>query len=270
MQQYALSTSGEWIGAQEAVHQVDYVCPECRGQVRVRRGEERAAHFFHRSEGSSCRLRLKDGVHESVQDWLIEMLGIEGCTKECYFSEIGRVADVAYQPKQIVFEVQLSPMSAQEVVARTTDYWGIGWHVIWILHAQTFGHYRASSFEEAVLSFPHYFTNVGFREGCVWDELSFVRGGRRRWYVFPPKRKDLSSVDVIVLRDPPRTVSPLPVLFEAQRLIDFRKSSWTCHIAGDWLSNELPARKPPRVAMDELWRRLCLFVRLLWVRQISG
>lgn len=265
MQRRAFSSTGELIDAQEAVHHVDYLCPECRGIVRLRRGEERAAHFFHRNEGSSCRLRLKDGLHESVQQWLAESLG--ECCIECHFPEISRIADVAYLPKKVVFEVQVSPIRPEEATARTLDYWKAGWHVIWILHAQTFGLSRASPFEQKLLSIPHYFASFGFRGGQLWDELSAVLRGRRFWYLFPPRRRVLLSVDVEVRAEPPSTLpSPsFPPTPRAWR--SMREETWSCHLAGDWLTHPLPEEQK---GSWDLWKRFMTACRLIWMHMLAG
>jgi competence protein CoiA len=267
MQRYAFSSSGELVDAIDAIHQIDYLCPECRGIVRLRRGEERAAHFFHRNEGASCHLRLKDGLHESVQKWLVEVLGESACTQECHFPSISRVADVAYHPKKVVFEVQVSPMRPEEALARTRDYWGIGWHVVWILHAQTFGFYAASSFEQALLPIPHYFTTIGFRDGRLWDEMSAVRGTRRVWYLFPPRRQCMNTVDVEVRRPPPLTVPFYPFPPTPHSLRSMREKAWSCHLVGDWLTQAVP--QGPRLSTG-LWARLTTACRLLWLKAISN
>ena len=202
MQRYAFSQDGERIEAAAAMGQVDYRCPECGGVVRVRKGEERVPHFFHRNEGLSCRLRLKDGLHQTVQSWLVRQLSPESCVCECHFPQISRVADVAFFPQKIVFEVQVSPISAEEAIARTRDYWRLGWHVIWLLHVQTYGRAAASSFEASLGPIPHYFTSIGWGGGSTWDEVSVVRGSRRQWLFFPPKRQKLEEVNVSILRLP--------------------------------------------------------------------
>lgn len=267
MQRRAFSSDGALVDADDALHHIDYLCPECRGVVRLRRGEERVAHFFHKNEGVSCRLRLKDGLHESVQQWLVEQLGESSCSQECHFPSISRVADVAFHPKKVVFEVQVSPMRPEEAVARTLDYWSLGWHVIWILHAQTFGFYAASSFEQALLPIPHYFTTIGFREGRLWDEISAVRRRRRVWYLLPPRRQYLNTVHVDVQRPPPGSVPScdFPTRPEAWRLL--REDEWSCHLVGDWLSLPIPKRaKIP----SSLWARLSTFFQLLWLKATSS
>ena len=267
MQRYAFSSRGELVDADDAAHHIDYLCPECRGIVRLRRGEERVAHFFHRNEGVSCRLRLKDGLHESVQQWLVEQLGEGSCSQECHFPSISRVADVAYHPKKVVFEVQVSPMRPEEAVARTLDYWSVGWHVIWILHAQTFGFYAASSFEQAILPIPHYFTTIGFREGRLWDEISAVRRRRRVWYLLPPRRQYIGTLDVGVRRPVPQAVPSFDFPTTPEAWQSLRKGEWSCHLVGDWLTQAIPKRTR---APSNPWARFSTFCRLLWLKATSS
>ena len=272
MQRYAFSENGERVGATEAFAQVDYQCPECQGVVRVRRGEERIPHFFHRNEGYSCRLRLKDGLHSAVQSWLIKKLGDPFCSLECHFPEISRVADIAYHPQKVIFEVQVSPITPEEAQQRTCDYWRIGWHVIWLLHTQTYGRHKASAFENSLLSIPHYFTSIGLGGGKTWDELSVVRSRRRYWYTVPPKRQVLETVTVHVFRPPPDCVVgccslKLPVQWWQKH----RQTTWSCHLQGDWLLKDLPEERvrPQSFSCYEVWKRVKVHIHLFWLRLIG-
>jgi hypothetical protein len=270
MQRYALTSDNDTILAHEALPQVDYCCPECRGILRVKKGEERVTHFFHLSENINCRLRFKNTLHSSVQKWLIEKLGQDNCTEECFFPSIHRIADVAYHPQKVVFEVQLSPMTAQEMIERTEAYYRASWHVIWILHSHTFGRYEASELEEAISLIPHYFTDIGYRFGRLYDESSFVRGNRRVFLGLPPRRIFFDTVE-IVPRGPLaiQKYERLPQLSFEQLLFQ-RKSFWSCHLKGDFIdkySGEAIAFKeesPPRVD----YIKQTLFKLYLWYLRV--
>jgi len=263
MQIVALTKKGNLVRADEALHHVDYLCPECLSTLRLRRGEERIAHFFHKKEGALCRLRHKDGMHRNVQLFLIEQLGEKECSIECHFPEINRIADVTFHPKKIVFEIQLSPISKELALERTMDYWSIGWHVIWILHAKEFGKRLASPFERSLLTIPHYFTNVMFREGCVWDELSFVQGRRRHWFSFPPNRCQIDTIVAEVHRSPPTKIPLSKAPKTENELIEMRQELWDCSLKRDDFSVKRPTKR------KFFWKRAALFFRLLWYRTIG-
>lgn len=79
---------------------------------------------------------------------------------EVAFPEIRRIADVVWQEKQIVFEIQCSPITAAEIQQRSKDYRSIGYHIVWIFHAETFFK-LAHSLEKILERIPHYFTDIG-------------------------------------------------------------------------------------------------------------
>lgn len=270
MQRFALLPSGDRLQATEALPHVDYLCPECHGTVRLRRGEQRAAHFFHRTEGASCHLRGKEGLHRAVQSWLIKALGAAHCTCECHFREISRVADVAYHPLKVVFEVQVSPIDAYRALQRTHDYWSIGWHVIWLLHATTYGRHRATDFEKVLLTIPHYFTDIGHRGGRIWDELSTVRGCTRHWYCLPPLRRTIETPTVDICRPPQKTSASFGFPGSTQLWAERRALSWSCRFTHDLLSSQIPtppSRNPLR-QWRSAWRRWNVLCSLLWIRLI--
>lgn len=255
MQQYALSMEGKRIYCIEASSGVDYICPECKNIVRVKKGKLRKAHFFHKNELVSCHLRYKHEFHSQVQSWIVEQLNSNYCTVECFFPTITRIADVAYHQKKCVFEIQVSPISAQEALERTYDYYSIGWHVIWILHAATFGGVISSEFEKNIMHIPHYFTDIGYANGKVYDEASYVLGKNRRFFSFPPLRKTLFPLSVQTVSPPRQERTTHPHISSLQSLIDFRKKSWSCNIAGDFLSSSnLSENKKPHIPLLSLYK----------------
>lgn len=271
MQRFATLTTGERIDAADALHQVDYCCPECGGVVRLRRGEERAAHFFHRDEGKACHIRHKVGLHQAVQSHLLALLGPASCTCECPFKEISRVADLAFHPQKIVFEVQVSPINPEEAQRRTLDYWGIGWHVIWLLHAATYGKRSASPFEKILVPIPHYFTDIGYRGGKIWDELSAVRGSKRYWYHLPPLRKTIDDLAIEIVRIPQRHLSISSFPTTATRCTQMRRAVWSCHFVGDILSLEISESDDRKKTWrwSHCWNQWKVKFHLFWLRCIG-
>ena len=85
--------------------------------------------------------------HLAIQKVLSKSL--PGSRLEHRFPSIGRVADVVYFPKKIIFEVQCSPISLKEVQKRNRDYLSLGFTVIWILHDRHYNKKTLSLAERA-------------------------------------------------------------------------------------------------------------------------
>lgn len=276
MQRFALSEKGERVSAEEAVSQVNYVCPECLSLVRLKRGEIKVAHFFHLEEGRACRWKTRCQVHTSIQENIAQRLG--NCTVECFFPEISRIADIAYHPSKVVFEIQVSPISAQEVRARTEDYLRIGWHVIWLLHAEQFGRKKACEAEKALQGIPHYFTSFFDKEKlCVWDESSFVYKKKRMWFK-PFSRITISNFVPCTFFTPIPHVNERESYFKnTQEWYEFRKREWSCCLSHDFLSKG-PVNGVCQLSFSSkhddnsslLFLRLRTFLFLVWLRLVGA
>lgn len=193
MQLYAFDESNRLTLAAGAKKQRSYRCPECGTEVRMRRGHRRQAHFFHLTHNRECRQSGKSLTHLAIQNHLQNVLPNGETALECRFPEIRRIADVVWLPKRVIFEVQCSPISADEVLSRNLDYESQGFQVIWILHERRFGRWRATAAEEALVPHPHYFTNIDQEgRGLIFDQISLLKEGTRR-FLSPRSEVDLSK-----------------------------------------------------------------------------
>lgn len=87
-----------------------------------------------------------------------------------------RRADAVWEERKIVFEIQLSPISLQEVLGRCRDYSSQGYQIVWILHEGVFNGPKVSPAEKYLRkSCPTYFTN-GWG---IYDQLEVISGRRR-------------------------------------------------------------------------------------------
>lgn len=180
MQLFALDHEGKIIFAKNAQKQQSYFCPECKGFVRVRGGIHRQIHFYHLEVSRDCRQSGKSLEHLNVQMYFLKYLPKNECFLEKRFPEINRIADVVWDPQQLIFEVQCSPISHEEVLGRNKDYQKLGYEVVWILHDQRFNQNRPSAAEYFLHGLPHFFTNINEKgEGEIYDQLSFFKGGFR-------------------------------------------------------------------------------------------
>lgn len=181
MQLFALDTDQRITFAGHAVKQCDYFCLECKGVVRIRGGSHRQIHFYHLSHGLTCRLSGKSLTHLQLQLYLQAFLPAEEVQLEHRFEAINRIADVVWNTQKIVFEIQCSAITAEEVQKRNRDYWSQGFRVVWILHDKRFNQWRMTAAEQFLQGSTYYYTNMD-AEGCgiIYDQFDVVLHGIRK------------------------------------------------------------------------------------------
>jgi len=180
MQFYAFNEKKLPIHAKDAQKNFNYTCIECQTRVRVRGGCHRQLHFYHLVAERSCHLHKKGMIHLHLQEYLACLLPKNDCRLEYRFAEINRIADVAWLSKKIIFEIQCSPISNQEIYQRNQDYQSLGWQVVWILHDQRYNQKILHPAEYALSHHPHYFSNMNtLGEGIIYDQFESIEKGRR-------------------------------------------------------------------------------------------
>lgn len=178
MQVYAFDENRPLLAA-KAEKGKNYYCPECQGVVRLRRGDQRQAHFFHLKLKSSCRLSQKGAIHLQLQYFVKGLF--EAAEMEKPFPEIGRIADVADCESKIIFEIQYSPMSLEEAKGRCHDYESIGYQIVWILHDRTYNQKKITATERFLRTKTCYYSNFDETgKGIIYDQLDEIRGKWRR------------------------------------------------------------------------------------------
>ena len=214
----------EMISAESAERRKNYTCAECLYDVRVRGGKRRALHFFHLRRNRLCRQSQKGIIHIKLQERIQSFF--EDAEMEVAFPSIGRIADVACSSSKIVYEIQYSPMSAEEAQSRTRDYAQVGYTVVWILHDHTFNKLRKTPLEQFLRAFPHYYASVDEKGGGhIYDQ---------------PDRSFPKEIVHLQKR------RPLP-RFKWPKGLQNRARSWPFYHEGDHLdralSGEFPTRK---------------------------
>ena len=191
MQLFALDSQDQLTSALKADKSQDYFCFECQGIVRRRGGPHRQPHFFHLGQTAHCHLSGKGMAHLQIQCRLAELLGES--VLEQRFPSIGRIADVAWISEGLIFEVQCSPISAEEIAARNSAYATLGFQVVWILHDRQFNQRKVSSAESFLADSIHYFSNMNANgQGIIYDQFDIKKRGRRLKKL-PPLPVDLSQ-----------------------------------------------------------------------------
>lgn len=130
-----------------------YCCPLCHGELGVKKGKKKRNHFFHLSR-SNCLLSQKNGAHLATQMRLAHFLPEKAL--EVSFPEIHRIADVYWKEKKIVFEVQCSSITFEEIFKRQSDYQKIGLEIIWVFHTKKF----TREIKKNLPGVKHFFTDV--------------------------------------------------------------------------------------------------------------
>lgn len=223
MQLFALD-EGSLVFANLAAKQKNYLCCECNGTIRLRKGLHRQPHFFHLQPTRNCRLNGKGMIHLQVQMHLLNILPDGECILEHRFPSIQRIADVAWVPHKLIFEIQCSSITAEEIAQRNADYQKLGWQVVWILHDHRYNHVKVTAAESILHSCPHYFTNINQDgQGIIYDQLSLVIEGVRK-HSIRSSAVDLASYQALPDHYP---TLPLPILLKE------RGNAWPYHFKGD-------------------------------------
>lgn len=221
MQLVAYNPQKNVILAEQAVKGTNYQCIECGGVVRRRGGMHRRDHFFHVHPSADCRSSGKSMVHLQVQMAIQQQIPRGEAVLEKKFDEIQRIADVCWIQENLVFEVQCSPISPQEILERNRDYRSVGYEVVWILHDARFNKRKISAAEHVLESSVHYYTNIDIDGvGWVYDQLSKASKGTRV--------KKGEPVGVFLSQ--PRLQFPIPCDYQ---LLKKRIHYWSYYFSGD-------------------------------------
>jgi competence protein CoiA len=235
MQKHALNQAGHLISVFHAQKKSSYLCPSCKGVMRLRGGPLRMPHFYHLTRHcSSPSFTSPEHIH--VQHTLVKALNSSDAKIERRFPLINRTADVALISKQLIFEVQVSNISKREVIRRNLEYGELGFDVIWILHDQTFNRTILSPAERYLLSRPHYYTNINQEgKGIIYDQLSLHRGNR---FLFKsqPLPIDLSRFT--------RKLHPKHCAKELSHQLSIRRKRWGLSFGGDLFQVAERLREP--------------------------
>lgn len=161
--------------AAEAQPNVSYFCLSCDLPLLLRRGKY-IRHFYHPKRSANCRLYSKGEDHLFFQ-WDLQKRLPEGEAElETPFSSIQRVADVCWQGKQIVFEIQCSSISLWEAQKRVHDYGQVGFQVVWILDDRVFNRKKWSEAEGWIRRQPSFYLSFSRqKQHCFYyDQLEIL------------------------------------------------------------------------------------------------
>lgn len=184
MQIYAYDDEGQeqvaHLAAQGAEKTGNYWCLECHERLALRSGPFVRSHFYHLKSERPCRHRAKTATHLEIQSRLLQLLPPGEAKSEVHFPKISRIADLVWEKEKIIFEVQVSFITYEEVASRNQAYGSLGYQVVWILHESRFNRRRVTAAEASLLSSPHYYTDIDARGvGSFYDQFSYHFKGQR-------------------------------------------------------------------------------------------
>lgn len=135
---FAHNGSPHPVSAFDAKPHIPYSCLECRSALKLRKQKGKIPHFYHLKTSPSCRLYSKSEEHLLIQLAIQKILPPNETTLEHPLPSIHRIADVLWEKQKIVFEIQCSPISEEEVKKRFQDYASLNYQIVWILDDRLF------------------------------------------------------------------------------------------------------------------------------------
>lgn len=174
MQLFAFGEQGN-VHISDAEKGKNYNCLGCNGIIRAKKGRIKQPHFYHIKKTSFCREANKSLLHLQMQEHLLSILPKNEAVMEKPFPKIKRIADVFWQNQKIIFEIQCSPISEEEVQARNQDYRSMGFKVVWLLSDRLFNKKKCKKSELVLRKEGAYFFSV--KKGItIYDQSEKFRG----------------------------------------------------------------------------------------------
>jgi competence protein CoiA len=165
---YAIDTFGKIFSAHDTPPPGLYRCLECQAPLKRRSSGTRSAYFYHLSASSSCRLSTNSSAHADLQKDL--QAKIPELIMERPFPSILRIADLCWEEKKLIFEIQCSPISLDQAASRISDYAKEGYEVVWLLDDRLYNKRKLGAAEQLLRKNACYF----FYQNLIYDQLELV------------------------------------------------------------------------------------------------
>jgi competence protein CoiA len=88
------------------------------------------------------------------------------------FRSILRIADLCWEERKLVLEIQCSPISSYEAEARKRDYSQEGYDLVWLLDDRLFNKKRLKVAEERIRKGSAYF--ISLHRSAIYDQFEFI------------------------------------------------------------------------------------------------
>jgi competence protein CoiA len=213
------------ISAWDAQARTPYWCIECNSPLKLRQSKLKFPHFYHISASPSCRLYSKSERHLLIQLAIQKKLPPNEAQLEKPFPQIQRIADLVWEKKKIIFEIQCSPISENEAKARIFEYQSLGYEVIWILDDRLFNKKHVSRAENLIRIHSGYFISQG-NSFLIFDQLETIKNRKR------VKKGEKCLIDLAKVHPTPQINPTQPI----PRLLKERTKNAKYYFENDWIS----------------------------------
>lgn len=137
----ALNAAGKTVYAVQLTKEdrgLPYFCIECGQSKYYTHGDVMRPHFRNHNK-STCNCTEESNLHKAIKLEIESHFGADCISLEYSKPEIGRRADVyLHDLVDVVFEIQISPITMEEYRTRTLDWQSAGCEVVWIQAVPTF------------------------------------------------------------------------------------------------------------------------------------
>lgn len=148
---------------------------------------------------------------------------------EVLFPKIHRVADLVWKKKNLLFEIQCSDISPQEVRKRKKDYLEEGYFLIWLLDDRIFNQKRTSPSERLLRQQGAYFVHFSRKAPSkIYDQIEIVDPLQRL------KKSPPSTVNLSHCYQTPKVIKAFPAQLQQRENILY-------YFEGDFLDRALKA-----------------------------
>lgn len=145
--QIAVNSENNRISADRAEKGQEYICPICKGEVVLRKGDINIPHFAHKTV-------CEDKWHYDMSEWHYGMQQrFPEEQREVVVTHNGQIHRADILCGKQVIEFQHSEISAEEIEERTTFYTEAGYDIAWVFDVQE--QYNENLIVDSDEDFPH-------------------------------------------------------------------------------------------------------------------
>ncbi len=209
-----------------------FFCPECEGELILKQGRVKIDHFAHLPD-ADCSYAGEPESEEhiaaklEIKEALQAQPGVERLQVERYLKEVRPDISFLFKGSYIAIEIQISPLSFDELIRRTTAYTQKNIYVLWtpILSLDVFSErYAPKDWERNIYALYDdiiYYWSKGLDVVPVEFEKYMLTPGRySTWREKPSKRfvspkllRTESILDLSPLKQPRRYSYPAAKLW---------------------------------------------------------